>query len=79
VVPRISVSAFAAKQKACLQYRGDINAAIERYMFDKGMPPTQISDIENGEYYPDTIPNCPVDNVAYTIDPATNRVSGHDH
>ena len=79
VVPRIAVSAFTAKQKANLQYKGDINTAIERYMFDNGAAPTLLSDLENGPYYPGTIPNCPVDNTAYTIDPTTNRISGHNH
>ena len=44
VVPRVSLHAFAAKKKACLQYRGDINSALERYLFDNGVPPTQLSD-----------------------------------
>jgi|CXWL01.1.fsa_nt_gi prepilin-type N-terminal cleavage/methylation domain-containing protein len=79
VVPRIGLHAYAAKQKSCLQYRGDINAAIERYLFDNGVPPTQLSDLENGDYYPGTIPNCPADNTAYTIDPSTNRIAGHNH
>ena len=78
VVPRIGLHAFAAKQKACLQYRGDINAAIERYLFDNGAPPT-LSDLENGDYYPGTIPNCPADNTAYTINPVTHRIAGHNH
>lgn len=79
VVPRLSMHTFSAKQKACLQYRGDVNSAIERYMFDNGAPPTQLSDLENGDYYPGTIPNCPADNTPYTIDPVTNRVAGHNH
>ncbi len=78
-VPRIATSAYMAKKKACLQYRGDINSAIERYMFDNGVPPAQLSDLENGDYYPETIPNCPADNTPYTIDPATQRISGHNH
>lgn len=79
VVPRISTSGYYAKKKACLQYRADINAAIERYMFDNGTPPTALSDLENDDYFPDTIPNCPADNTPYTIDPTTNRISGHNH
>ncbi|MEO8495582.1 MAG: prepilin-type N-terminal cleavage/methylation domain-containing protein [Planctomycetota bacterium] len=79
VVPRLSTHAFAAKQKACLQYKGDINSAIERYLFDNGTPPAQLSDLENGDYYPSTIPNCPADHTPYTIDPTTHRVAGHNH
>jgi prepilin-type N-terminal cleavage/methylation domain-containing protein len=79
VVPRIAFSGVLAKKKANLQYKGDINTAIERYMFDHGLPPTLLSDLENGDYYPGSIPNCPVDNTPYTIDPATDRVAGHNH
>jgi hypothetical protein len=47
-------------------------------MFDNGGPPAQLSDLE-GDYYPETIPNCPADNTAYTIDPVTQRIVGHNH
>ena len=79
VVPRIGLHAFLAKKKSCLQYKGDVNSALERYMFDTGTPATSLSDIENGVYYPGTIPNCPADNTAYTIDPTTHHISGHNH
>jgi len=79
VVPRLAFHGFTAKKTACSQYRADINSALERYMFDNGSPTLQLSDIENGDYYPGTIPNCPADNTAYTIDPTTYRISGHNH
>jgi prepilin-type N-terminal cleavage/methylation domain-containing protein len=77
-VSRISTQALDAKKKCCLQFRADLNSAIERFHFDHGAFPTQLSDLE-GEYYPETIPNCPVDNSAYQIDAASNWVQAHNH
>ena len=79
VVPRVAFHAFSAKQKACLQYRRTLNSAIEKYMFDHDAPPAQLSDLESGDYFPGSIPLCPADHTTYTIDPATNRISGHNH
>lgn len=79
VLPRVAFHAFSAKQKACLKYRSSINSAIEKYMFDHGTPPTQLSDLESEDYFPESIPLCPTDHTAYTIDPTTHRVSGHNH
>ena len=77
-VSRISTQALDAKKKCCLQFRADLNGAIERFHFEQGVFPTQLSDLE-GEYYPEAIPNCPVDNAAYQIDAATNWIQGHNH
>jgi type II secretory pathway pseudopilin PulG len=79
IVPRVGFHGFSAKQKACLQYRRTLNSAVEKYMFDHESPPVQLSDLENGDYFSDSIPLCPVDHTAYTIDPTTHRISGHDH
>ncbi|MBC8354271.1 MAG: prepilin-type N-terminal cleavage/methylation domain-containing protein [Planctomycetes bacterium] len=79
VVPRVAFHAFSAKEEACSQYRGDLNAAIERYMFDHGAAPAQLSDLANSNYYPADIPKCPADNTVYTMDPASQRISGHNH
>lgn len=79
VVPRVTFHAFSAKQKACLQYRSDLNKAIEKYMFEHGAPPAQLTDLENSDYYSQSIPLCPADHTTYTIDSATDRIAGHDH
>lgn len=79
VVPRMGVSVYSSKKSACRQYRGDLNAAIEKYIFEKTSPPADLSDLVDEGYYPSTIPNCPADNEAYTIDPETHRIAGHDH
>ena len=79
ILPRVAFHAFSAKQQACLQYRSSLNSAIEKYMFDHDAPPAQLSDLESGGYFPEAIPLCPTDHTSYTIDPVTNRISGHNH
>lgn len=78
IVPRISVQGFTAKSKVCDQYVGDINAAIERYYFETGSFPTQLSDL-TPDYYPQAIPPCPANGAAYTIDGTTHSVHRHNH
>lgn len=79
IIPRIGASSQDAKRKMCWQYQGDINTAIERYHFDRGIWITNLTWLEGLEYYPEEIPVCPVDNTVYVVDPATNRISGHNH
>lgn len=78
VLTRVSHHALDAKKKSCLQYKGDINNAIELYRFDFGTPPADLSDLE-GTYYPQAIPPCPVTNLNYQIDGTAGRVIGHNH
>ncbi len=77
-ISRVSAQALDAKKKCCLQYKGDLNAAIEHFHFDNGAYPAQLSDMEGGAYA-ETIPNCPVNNSPYSIDSITNRIQGHNH
>jgi type II secretory pathway pseudopilin PulG len=78
VVPRIGVQGFTAKAKVCDQYVSDINAAIERYYFDHGAFPAQLSDL-TPDYYPEAIPPCPATGAPYTIDAAKHAIIRHAH
>jgi general secretion pathway protein G len=78
VVTRVSYQAYEAKKKCCLQYKADINSAIERYHFDIGSYPASVSDLQ-GDYYPAELPKCPVTNLEYDMDATTGRVLGHAH
>jgi type II secretory pathway pseudopilin PulG len=78
VITRVSHHALDAKKKSCLQYKGDLNSAIETYRFEVGTPPAALNQLE-GTYYPQTVPNCPVDNTPYTIDATAGRILGHNH
>lgn len=79
LVPRVSIHGHKAKVEACKQYKGDLNAALERYYFAEGTFATNVSVLEQTDYYPEDIPNCPVDDSAYTIDSSSHRIEGHNH
>lgn len=74
VIPRISVSASAAKENANKQNIAEINSAVERWYFDKGSYPAKdLSDIgKDADYFPDGLPTNPVTDGSYTLD-ANNR------
>lgn len=75
---RVSQHALDAKKKCCLQYKADINAAIEKYQFEQGCLPSSLDDLE-GEYYAAEVPPCPVNGSAYQMDSTLGRVEGHNH
>ena len=62
--------------KSCFHNRTQINSAIERYTLMEGSVPS-LSDLDDEDYLPGGVPNCPVTGNAYTIDSGTNRVLGH--
>lgn len=77
IVPRVSVSADAAKQKTSAHNKATINAIVERWYVDKGSwPANNLSDIGvDMNYFPDGIPVNPVDGSAYTLNATTHRVN----
>lgn len=75
---RVSAQALDAKKKCCRQYKADLNAAIERYYFEQGAYPAQLSDLE-GDIYTEAIPKCPVDNSPYAVEATLHRITGHNH
>ena len=78
IVPRFSGHTAYAKRNACRTYKADLNSAIDRYYFDRGSFPVDTTDL-TPDYYPNAVPNCPVDGSAYTIDASRGRISGHTH
>jgi len=77
VIPRIAASSATAKENACFQNKAEINSAVERYFFENGSLPADISAINTATYFPDGIPTCPVTDGAYALDATTKRVTGH--
>ena len=75
VIPRVSVSAEAAKTNVHKQNVAEINGAVERWYFEKGKyPKANLSDIgADANYFPDGIPKNPLTNKAYRLN-AKNRV-----
>ena len=78
VIPRIGSSTQKTMKEACQQYKADINAAVERYLFHEGSLPS-LDDLHDAEYLPDGIPLCPVTKTKYSLDPDSGRVLGHKH
>lgn len=76
IVPRVTTSSDTAKARVNEHNKGTINSAIERYYIENGSwPSTNLSEIDVPAYFPDGIPTNPVDNSAYTMNAATNRVN----
>lgn len=78
VVPRVTTTSTAAKQKAHLHNKAVINASVERYFVTEGSwPSADLNEMQppgTYDYFPDGIPVSPVDGSAYTIDATTHRV-----
>jgi prepilin-type N-terminal cleavage/methylation domain-containing protein len=76
VIPRITVSATTAKSNANMQNKAEINAAVERWYFEKGTwPANNLADIgADTNYFPTGIPANPVDGSAYSLNATTHRV-----
>ena len=80
VMPRISTSTDTARIKLCHDSRSAINSGVERYLFDNGVLPNDLDDMDTIDRFPDGIPrNCPVDNALYALDATSKHVVGHDH
>ena len=79
VLPRIGESASNAKGKVCLEYKAQLNVAAEKFFLANGRAPTVVDQLQDEKYYGFTVPACPVDGIAYRLDPITGRVIGHDH
>ena len=74
VMPRITTSTSAAKQSGATQFRADLNAALERYMFDTNAPPADLDTLYTTGYYSEPIPLNPVTKLPFELDDATGRV-----
>jgi len=76
IVPRVTVSSDNAKQKVRDHHKATINSAVERfYVNTGGWPADDLSDIgADISYFPDGIPNNPVDDSAYVLNTTTKRV-----
>ena len=78
VVPRVTTTSAAAKQKAHLHNKAVLNAAVERYYVTEGSCPsadlTEMVPPATYDYFPDGLPTNPIDGSVYTIDGTTHRV-----
>ena len=76
VVPRISNSKAGAQAEVNKQNIAEINAAVERWYFEKGSwPANDLSDIGTDvNYFPEGIAVNPLTGNAYVLDATTHRV-----
>ncbi len=77
IVPRVTISTDAAKQRVRDHHKATINSAVERwYISTNTWPALDLSDIAADiNYFPEGIPANPVDGTAYTLNAVTNRVN----
>ena len=77
IVPRVTISTDAAKQRVRDHHKATINSAVERWYIDKNSwPANDLSDIAADiNYFPEGIPANPVDGTAYTLNATTHRVN----
>ena len=70
-----------SKKHACEVYKGNIEVQCQLWYRNKGaMPAANLSDIGGDvSYFPEGLPQCPVDGSTFTFDPATQKVPGHTH
>ncbi len=78
---RIGPPSAEVRARACNAQRGDIEIQVQLFHRNTGSwPAADLSDIGGqAAYFPEGLPTCPVDGSAYTIDPTTHHVVGHDH
>ena len=79
IMVRISSSQDMAKEKSCSHNRSEINSAIERFALTTGAFPSSLNDLDVPDYFPGSIPVCPITGAAYALNTTINRVEGHSN
>ena len=81
VIPRLAKHQDSSKQAACYANQGDIELQAKLWRRANGTyPAANLSDVgANTTYFPSSVPVCPVDGTAYTINTTTGLVTGHTH
>ena len=81
IVPRFTNQSLNAKRNACFVNKNNIEVQCQLWLRQKNASPAaNLSDIgANTSYFPQGLPQCPVDGSAYTINTTTQRVNGHTH
>jgi general secretion pathway protein G len=78
---RLNANSADGRKKTCYVNKGEIEVQVQLWYRNKNAwPATNLSDLgADAAYFPSGLPTCPVDGSAYTIDPSTHKVVGHDH
>lgn len=80
-IPRFGGSSREAKITSCRALQGHLNIQSQLWFRNKGTwPAADLSDLMADQYYfPEGPVACPVDGSPYQFDPATRRVTPHEH
>jgi general secretion pathway protein G len=78
--PNLTRGQGDSKSAACQAHKGNIEIQAELWRHNTGAwPATNLSNLGSDvNYFPQGLPTCPVDGLAYTID-SSGRVVGHAH
>lgn len=83
VLPRIMANSDETNKNACYLHIGNIEVQVQQFFRDNAAwPQDNLSDMVppgTTGYFPEGLPVCPMTGSAYTIDPTTHEVVGHDH
>ena len=77
-LPRIMGRAKTAKINACKTNVALINSQLELYYQNKGEWPNFLTDLDDPNYFPDELPNCPF-GTFYHYTMIIHRVFEHGH
>ena len=80
-LPRFLGNSATTKKNTCYTLKGNIEVQTQLWYRNKGTwPANNLGDIgANASYFPEGLPQCPVDGSSYTVDATTHRVVGHTH
>jgi general secretion pathway protein G len=80
-IPRATSRVAETARNACQLNRADIELQTQLWRRNhSGYPNANLTDIgSDTAYFPEGLPECPVDGTSYTIDITTGRVTGHTH
>ena len=80
-LPRIWPHAASGKKNSCYVNKGEIDLQVQLWYRNKGTwPANNLSDIAaDTSYFPQGLPQCPVDSTSYTLNGTTHEVTGHTH
>src|SRR5687768_12073005 len=80
-LPTIWPHATSGKKNSCYVNKGEINLQVQLWYRNQGTwPANDLSDIAaDTAYFPQGLPQCPVDGTTYTLNGTTHEVTGHTH
>jgi general secretion pathway protein G len=81
IVPRVVGHYESTNRAACFTNQAEIELQVKLWRRSSGSyPAANLNEIgANPAFFPESLPICPVDGSAYTIDTTSGLVIGHTH